>query len=60
MFVRLFFLLLLRLPLPTEFRTRVEGVTVPHTRPDFTVTDNLLIGYRYTTRAHLEEPTQEH
>ena len=38
----------------TEFRTRVEGVTVPHTRPDCTslvfteATKDL-----YTTRAHV-------
>jgi hypothetical protein len=41
--------------LQTEFRTRVEGVTVPHTRPDCTILVFHLEATRhlYTTRAHV-------
>jgi hypothetical protein len=41
----------------TEFRTRVEGVTVPHTRPDCTIFGFHLEATKglYTTRAHVTQ-----
>jgi hypothetical protein len=53
MSVRLFLLLLLQ----TEFRTRVEGVTVPHTRPECTILvfRPEATRYLYTTRAHVTQ-----
>src|SRR5215210_4711349 len=48
MFVRFF---------QTEFRTRVKGVTVPHTRPDcmILVVHSEATRHLYTTRAHVTQ-----